>query len=181
MLKEFHAEEGAGNPYRSPRLSPAGLLAFPGAMAEAILHGDEETLVQALSSPEYWNPTELYTRSGVTRERVINPAKAAEFLAWTEFNTWYVRGLARRLLDEGEELCQVYRAAPAWQPRAECLQHDGQIYRLQEIYDGHRARYWPPPGDPTPCRFLLAQTVITAFAVCVTNLRIPEKQLRAVE
>lgn len=148
MLKEFQAEEKSGNPYRSSRLSPAGLLAFPKAMTEAILRGDEEILAQALSNPEYWNSTEPYTRSGVTRQRKINPKKAAEFLARTEFNTWYVRGLARKLLDEGEELCQVYRAAPAWQPRAECLQHDGQVYRLQEIYDGHRAQYWPH-SDPT--------------------------------
>lgn len=149
MLSEFRAEEVSGNPYRSTRLSPAGLLAFPKLMVEAILRGNEETLAQALSNPQHWKPTEPYTRSGVTRQRRINPIKAAEFLARTEFNTWYVRGLARRLLDEGEQYCQVYRAAPAWEPRAECLQHDGKIYSVQEIYDGHRARYWPPPGNPT--------------------------------
>lgn len=51
MLSEFRAEEVSGNPYRSTRLSPAGLLAFPKLMVEAILHGNEETLAQALSNP----------------------------------------------------------------------------------------------------------------------------------
>jgi len=148
MLSEFRAEEGSGHAYRSARLSPSGLAAFPAAMEDAIKHGNEETLTQALSQPSYWNPTETYVRSGITRERRVNPAKAAEFLARTEFNTWYVRGLARRLMEEGEEYCQVYRAAPAWEPRGECFQHEDRIYRVQEIYDGHRARYWPPPGNP---------------------------------
>ena len=53
------------------------------------------------------------------------------------------------LIDEGEEYCQVYRSAPAWESRAECLQHDGKIYSVQEIYNGHRARYWPSPSNPT--------------------------------
>ncbi len=148
MLNEFHAEEASGNPYRSSRLSPQGLSVFPIAMENAIRHGNEETLGRSLSNPEYWNPTETYVRSGVTRERKVNPEKAAEFLAYTEFNTWYVRGFARRLIEEGEERCQVYRAAPAFQPRAECLKHDNKIYSVKEIYDGHRARYWPPPGNP---------------------------------
>lgn len=147
MLQEFKAEE-AEIPYRSPRLSATGLEAFPRLMEEAILSGNEETLCRALSSPGYWKPYETYVRGGIIRQKRINPAKAAEFLAITEFNTWYVRGLAKRLLEEGEHFCQVYRAAPAWNPRGECLQHDGQVYALLDIYNGHRARYWPELGNP---------------------------------
>lgn len=147
MLQEFKAEE-SGTPYRSPRLSPRGRQAFPMLMEEAILSGNEETLARTLSNPSHWNPYETYVREGVTRQRKVTPGKAAESLAITEFNTWYVRGLAKRLLEEGEHVCQVYRAAPAWEPRGECLKHDRQIYSLQEVYDGHRARYWPEPGNP---------------------------------
>ena len=147
MLQEFKTEE-SGIPYRSPRLSTTGLQAFPRLMEEAILSGNEETLSRALSDPSYWKPYETYVRGGITREKRITPVKAAEFFAITEFNTWYVRGLAKRLLEEGEHLCQVYRAAPAWNPRGECLQHDGQVYPVQDIYNGHRARYWPEPSKP---------------------------------
>jgi hypothetical protein len=149
MLEEFQAEERSGNPYRSPRLSSLGIKTFPIEMENAIRKGDEENLARALSQPAYWQLSETYMKGGVIHTRKINPVKAAEFLAYTEFNTWYVRGFARRLIEEGEEFCQVYRAAPAWQPRGECLQHEGQIYKVQRIYGGHRARYWPPPGNPS--------------------------------
>lgn len=148
MLEEFLSEERAGKPYRSPRLSPLGLQVFPKEMEKAIQEGNEETLAQALSNPAYWQSTETYQRGGTTYTRGINPIKAAQFLAYTEFNTWYVRGFARRLIEEGEERCQVYRAALAWEPRGECLKHEGKNYEVKEIYDGHRVRYWPPPGNP---------------------------------
>ncbi len=148
MLEEFRNEEETGNPYRSTRLSAAGLEAFPQEMETAIVTGNEETLAESLSNPAYWLPFETYERGGNVHRRQINPAKAAEFLANTEFNTWYVRGLARRLMEEGEEYCQVYRAAPAQEPRGECLLHDGQTYPVERIYRGHRARYWSPLGDP---------------------------------
>jgi hypothetical protein len=147
MLSEFRTEEASGDPYRSTLLSSAGLAAFPRAMGEAIQHGNEETLARALSDGTYWHPTETRFRSGKAYPARVNPVKAAERLALTEFNTWYVRGLARRLMEEGEQYCEVYRAAPAWEPRSECLQHEGAIYAVKEIYEGHRARYWPRPGN----------------------------------
>ena len=147
MLEEFLHEERSGKPYRSPRLSSLGLEIFPKEMEKAIVDGNEESLAHALSRSDYWNPSEAYTRSGKNYMRKINPTKAAEFLAYTEFNTWYVRGFARRLIEEGNENCQIYRAAPAWQPRPECLEHEDKIYNVQEIYEGHRARYWPHPGN----------------------------------
>lgn len=149
MLVEFQSEERSGNPYRSSRFSPLGSKTFPMEMEKAIKGGNEISLAYALSQHAYWQPSETFTRDGSTHKKRINPIKAAEFLAYTEFNTWYVRGFARRLIEEKEEICQVYRAAPAWQPRGECVNHEGKIYRVQEIYIGHRARYWPPPGNPS--------------------------------
>lgn len=147
MLEEFRAEESK-QPYRSTRLSARGRLEFPRLMEEAIETGNEETLATALSRAEYWNTWEYAVRAGKRYSKSINPVKVAPALALTEFNTWYVRGLARRLTEEGEEFCQIYRAAPAWEPRAECVQHDGQVYPVKLIYQGHRACYWPPPGNP---------------------------------
>ncbi|MGB2697349.1 MAG: hypothetical protein WBD28_05745 [Candidatus Zixiibacteriota bacterium] len=149
MLEEFHREEESPKPHRSERLSPLGIDIFPKEMENAIREGNEETLAQALSNSTYWKPSELSQRKGGIFRKKINPIKAAQSLAYTEFDTWYVRGFARRLIEEGEEYCQVYRAAPAWAPRGECLEHEGNIYKVREIYNGHRARYWPPPGDPS--------------------------------
>lgn len=137
MLEEFLNEEKLGNPYRSTRLSQLGLEIFPEEMEKAIKGGNEETLALALKKPEYWSSA----LSGI-----IKPKDAPEALAYTEFNTWYVRGFTRRLMEEGEEYCQVYRAAPARDPRGECLVHENEIYKVKDIYEGHRARYWPKPG-----------------------------------
>ena len=76
----------------------------------------------------------------------MNPAQASERLAITEFNTWYVAGLAARLQEEGATHCLVYRAgSPKWQA-AGCSVHEGQTYTVAEIIAGHRIGYWPPPG-----------------------------------
>lgn len=149
MLREMNDEDSGGNPYRGDVLSDAGRRAWPSLITEAIRQGDEETLALALASADYWNPTETYVRNGVARERRVNVTQASQRLATSEFNTWYVRGLAVRLLDEGVVDCQVYRAAAPKFEIAECSRHEGLIYPVQVIYDGHRRRYWPPPGDQT--------------------------------
>lgn len=147
MLLEFEAEHKAGNPYRSKALSSVGLQRFPDLMREAIQKGNEVSLARALDNSSYWTPTETYVREGVTRERNRNLQQSAERLAITEFSTWYVRGFAKRLLNEGVEKCQIYRGAqPKWEP-GECAGHEGQIVDVKSIYDNHRSRYWPEPGN----------------------------------
>lgn len=148
MLEEFEKEQSSSNSYRPKVLSKVGQSNFLNLVREAVQSGNEETLIRLLSNPTYWNPTETYIRDGVVRERRVNVQQAAERLGLTEFNTWYVRGLAKRLMDEGVTRCQVYRGAmPKWEP-AECSVHEGKILPAKEIYHGHRARYWPEPGNP---------------------------------
>ena len=150
MLRRFEAEESGGNPYRSEVLSPLGLASWPDIMRQAITDADgsEVALAQALNRPGYWQATETYVRNGTARQRSVNPAQASERLAITEFNTWYVAGLAARLQEEGATECRVYRAGmPKWQP-AECSVHEGEAYAVAEIIAGHRIGYWPPPGVP---------------------------------
>ena len=148
MLREFEAEQREENPYRSNRLSDAGLEVFPGAMRNAIVTGNEESLEDELIEPDFWWEWETYERGGVTHERQINFEAAARSLAITEFNTWYVRGLAKRLIDEGLESCEVYRAEDARERYGGCPLDEGSLLSLEEVYDGHRARYWPWPGNP---------------------------------
>jgi hypothetical protein len=150
MLQRFEAEESGGNPYRSEVLSQLGMVRWPDIMREAIIDpdGSEITLASALGRPDYWQATETYVRDGAARQRRVNFTQASERLAITEFNTWYVAGLAARFQEEGVTRCRVYRAAiPKWQP-AECSVHEGQIYAVAEIIAGHRVGYWPPPGVP---------------------------------
>jgi hypothetical protein len=148
MLEEFEREQSSSNSYRPKALSKVGQSKFPNLVREALRAGNEKTLIHSLSDSTYWNPTETYIRDGVMRERRVNVKQASERLGLTEFNTWYVHGLARRLMDEGVTHCQIYRGEmPKWEP-AECSVHEGKILPVKEIYDGHRARYWPEPGNP---------------------------------
>jgi hypothetical protein len=147
MLSEFDAEQAGGNPYRSKALSPNGQQVFPQLMRDAIKQGTEVSLMSALADASLWNPMETYVRDGVLRERKLNVQQSAERLATTEFSTWYVRGLTKRLLNEGVNKCQVYRGAqPKWEP-GECSEHEGQIVDVKTIYKNHRVRYWPEPGN----------------------------------
>ena len=147
MLAEFEAEQAGANPYRSKALSTSGQAAFPQLMRDAIKQGTEVTLTVALADVSLWDPIEKFVRDGVPGERKRNIPQSAERLAMTEFSTWYVRGLARRLMDEGVEKCQVSRAAqPKWEPR-DCVKHEGLIVDVKTVYANHRVRYWPEPGN----------------------------------
>lgn len=141
MLVEFEIEQSSGNPYISKTLSEEGLAAFPDFMRHAIISGNEETLAASLADLSLWKPTD-------SRGHRVNILQSAERLAITEFNTWYVRGLAKRLMDEGVAHCQAYRATSARAESSSCSRHENQVFSVKELYDGHRARYWPAPGNP---------------------------------
>ena len=145
MLVEFRKEEATGNPYRSKWLSEKGKLVFPGAMEGAIIEGNESTLAAVLDQPSYWVPFRI-TKTG---KKISLPTGFPRTLAMNEFNVWYTRGFARRLLEEGVETCVVYRAEQAEVPRCECSMMEGREVSVKRVYDGHRARYHPEPGDPS--------------------------------
>jgi hypothetical protein len=141
MLEEFIKERDSGSPYLSPWLSEMGHEAFPEAMENAIRDGLDETLAFDINHPSYW-------LSHDPAGKVISPFEHPKRLAASEFNTWYVRGLARKLMEEGETECQVYRADTSkGEPCDKCRQMEGRLYPLAEVYEGHRAAYWPNP-DP---------------------------------
>ena len=147
MLVEFENEQESNNPYFGKNLSHTGRIAFRNAMVEAIKYGDEGTLTRALDNGAYWNATEDYERNGIIRSRSINIRQAAERLSSTEFNTWYVRGLSKLGMNAGISECEVYRASePKW-ARADCSQHEGATLNVADVYHGHRAKYWPEPGN----------------------------------
>lgn len=144
MLREFVAEQAAPDPYVPFRLTPDGADIWPTLMEEAIQTGSDESLHLALrNAPGLFASHEPWVRNGVTRMRAVNQNQASEMLATSEFNTWYVRGLSARLLEENVPYVEVYRAAvPKWEV-AGCASHEGRMVATQDVYDGHRAAYWP--------------------------------------
>ncbi len=122
MLAELRRDEEDGGPYLSPRLSPDGARAYPGALRKAIADGDDRALEDALRSPGVFNPTESYIRNGQTHHRKMN-RQAPQMLAEGEFNRYYIRGLCARVCAEGGGAVTVYRArASSWaRPESEAL------------------------------------------------------------
>jgi hypothetical protein len=131
-------------------LSEAGWEAFDRLMPEALEHHNDDWLVREMAPAHYWRasyPKRRRGGGGYTTAR-INPGWASRMLSLTEFNTAYVRGLARSLVRRGVSECIVYRAGPAAEPRTDCSSWEGRRFELQQVLDGHRARYFPPPGNP---------------------------------
>ena len=147
MLHEFDDEQ-ARLPYVPAVLTAYGQTVWPTLMRDAIELGDDVTLFHdLLREPNMFSQLETYQRRGILHTRKINREQAAERLATSEFNTWYVRGVAARYIAEGVTEVVVYRAAePRWAPDA-CSQHEGIRVPVQAVYDGHRAKYWPS-SDP---------------------------------
>jgi hypothetical protein len=147
MLKGFEAEEAGGNPYRSIGLNDKGRAAFPDLMRDAIKTGTELTLTDSLNDAGLWKPTEIDIKNNVPIEVPRHVLQSALRLGLGEFSVWYVHGLARRLLDEGETQCQIYNAQPQESDNRECSKFEGAIVGAKVIYDNLRIRYWPQPGD----------------------------------
>ncbi len=143
MLVEWQREEASGNPYRSPRLTDAGVDAFLAAMPTVLLHGGDLSLAEALAHRPYWRSVEHRVSSRGRWIAASMPRNANAVLARSEYLTWYTRAIAGQLLDESEDECLIYRAAPAWQPRCECVSLEGLTVKTIDVYNGHRARYWP--------------------------------------
>jgi hypothetical protein len=145
MLEEFKKEEASGNPYRSKWLSSTGRAAFAVEMEKAIVSGSDVTLAKALNVTAYWD-RHHFTAKGTPTSI---PKDTPETVAWSEFTVWYTRGFARRLLEEGVENCVIYRADSAPVPRCGCSTLEGRTVPVRTLYDGHRAKYHPAPGNPS--------------------------------
>ncbi len=118
MLAELEHDQSAGKLYLSKRLSDAGRRDYPALLRQALESHNDDWLAAQLRSSGRMAERETYQRAGGTHERAV-PVNAAETLAEGEFNRFYLRGLARRVIEEGKGRLVVYRAKPVSQPRAE--------------------------------------------------------------
>jgi hypothetical protein len=139
MLAALEAEDASERPFRSKLLTEEGHDAYPVLVREALDRGDEVTFGAAMAKPRYWNETD-------SAGKTVDMPSRAVGLALTEFNTWYVAGLADILLSEGETHCEVYRAADPLYMRGACSAHEEKTYTLEDVVKGHRIAYHPRDG-----------------------------------
>ncbi|HEX5989278.1 MAG TPA: hypothetical protein VFY75_03575 [Solirubrobacterales bacterium] len=125
-------------------LTNEGWEIFLKVMPTALKEQTDSWLAGQMDVIDYWQP-ERWDKRGWW----VNYSKpqALEILCIGEFNIAYIRGLARTLQAEGQGECEIYRAGDAIEKDRECTPWEGNLFPVQQILDGHRARYWPPPGN----------------------------------
>ena len=143
MLEEFNTEQAQEKHFEPKDMTAAGLREFPKRMRKAFESGTIESLTTDLADPSIWNDSTTQNRKGKIISITINPATWAKRLAHSEFTTLYTRGFARRLMEEGEKECQIYRADKAVEPKCECTNMEEEIVPIEKTYNGHRAKYFP--------------------------------------
>ena len=119
MLDEMEYDVAQNQLHISPFLSGQGQRDYSNLLREALQSGNDETLAQGLREHRRIlrtlprrNPKGGYSMSAT-------PENAAQVLAESEFNRYYIRALARRALEDGIQELVIYRAKPVSSPRPE--------------------------------------------------------------
>jgi hypothetical protein len=146
MLDEMEYDVANNQLHISPFLSGQGQRDYANILREAIQTGNDETLAESLREHRRIlrtlprrNPKGGYSISAT-------PENAAQVLAESEFNRYYIRALARRAIEDGIPELVIYRAKPVSNPRPESEARIETTLSPQELLDDLRSH----PGDEPP-------------------------------
>jgi hypothetical protein len=117
MLDEVEYDVSHNQLHISPFLSGQGQRDYPNLLRDAIQSGDDSTLAQSLRA--HRRITRAQPRRKPKGGYIIadTPENAADILAESEFNRYYIRALARRAIEDGVPELVVYRAKAVRSPR----------------------------------------------------------------
>lgn len=146
MLDEMEYDVANNQLHISPFLSGQGQRDYANLLREAIQSGNDETLAESLREHRRIlrtlprrNPKGGYSISAT-------PENAAQVLAESEFNRYYIRALARRAIEDGIPELVIYRAKPVSNPRPDSEARIETTLSPQELLDDLRSH----PGDEPP-------------------------------
>jgi hypothetical protein len=146
MLDEMEYDVTHNQLHISPFLSGQGQRDYANILREALQSGSDETLAETLREHRRIlrtlprrNPKGGYSISAT-------PENAAQVLAESEFNRYYIRALARRAIEDGISELVIYRAKPVSNPRPESEARIETTLPPQELLDDLRSH----PGDQAP-------------------------------
>lgn len=147
MLDEMEYDIAHNQLHISPFLSGQGQRDYANLLRDAILSGTDDSLAENLRAHRRILKTlpRRQPKSG-GYSIAATPENAAEVLAESEFNRYYIRGLARRALEDGISELVIYRAKPARNPRPESEARVETTLPPQALLDDLRAH----PGDEPP-------------------------------
>jgi hypothetical protein len=147
MLDEMQYDIDHSQLHISPFLSGQGQRDYPDLLREAIESGNDETLAESLRMHRRilrTLPRRLPKTGGYSI--AATPENAAEVLAESEFNRYYIRGLARRAIEDGISELVIYRAKPVRNPRPDSEARVETALSPEELLEDLRAH----PGDEPP-------------------------------
>src|SRR5512141_1165119 len=147
MLAEVEYDVAHNQLHISPFLSGQGQRDYVNLLREAVQRGNDETLAQVLREHRRILRT-LPRRNPKSGGYSITatPENAAQVLAESEFNRYYIRALARRAIEDGISELVIYRAKPVGTPRPESEARIETTLSPAELLEDLRAH----PGDEPP-------------------------------
>lgn len=147
MLDEVEYDIAHNQLHISPFLSGQGQRDYVNLLREAVRSGNDETLAEGLRAHRRILKTlpRRNPRSG-GYSITATPENAAQVLAESEFNRYYIRALARRALADGISELVIYRAKPVSNPRPESEARVETTIPPADLLEDLRAH----PGDEPP-------------------------------
>jgi hypothetical protein len=130
-LDELDHDIATGAFHVSERLRPTAVADYRRNLREAILYYDDRWLEERASDLLVDFEHRRTPSGGVTTARI--PDMAARMLTEGDFNRYYMRGVARRAIEEGHDVVEVYRARISIEPRLESAQLEGQRLAAAEV------------------------------------------------
>ena len=146
MLDEVEHDIAHHQLHISPFLSGQGQRDYPSLLRDAIQNGNDQTLAESLRAHRRIMRTLPRRQPKGGYSIAATPGNAAEILAESEFNRYFIRGLARHAIEEGIPELVIYRAKPARNPRPESEALVETTISPQDLLDDLRAH----PGDEPP-------------------------------
>jgi hypothetical protein len=150
MLEEVEYDIEHNQLHISPFLSGQGQHDYANLLKDAIQNGNDETLAENLKVHRRLNRTlpRRQPKGGYTI--ASTPVNAAEMLAESEFNRFYIRALARRAIEEGISEVVIYRAKPVQSPRPESEALIESTLSAEELLADLRTHPDEPPALGVP-------------------------------
>ena len=150
MLDEVQYDIAHNQLHISPFLSGQGQRDYVNLLRDAIQSGTDESLAENLRSHRRISRTLPRRQPKGGYAIAAAPNNAAETLAESEFNRFYIRGLARRAIEEGIPELVIYRAKPVQSPRPESEALIESTLSAEELLADLRSHPDEPPALGVP-------------------------------